>query len=98
MPLVLSMRETHDFYVAAEQLVVDVIHDDASFTLRLVSTGKKFLVSDQDATEVLPDVFVSSGGFQNGGLVRVAIEAPHSIFILRGDLYRSGTLPKRKRA
>ena len=28
------------------------------------------------------------------GVARVAIEAPHDVLILRGENYRSGTIPK----
>ena len=88
MPLVLSLKEGHDFYVAQTRYEVTRINDDASFTLRDVDFNADFEVSDRNATEVMPDVLISSGGFQHGGMVRVVIDAPHEIFILRGELHR----------
>ena len=36
----------------------------------------------------MPEVFISSGDFFQSGVVRVVIDAPRSIVILRGDKYR----------
>ena len=98
MPLVLSLKQDQDFFVAGEQFIVDDVKYGVSFTLRRYSTSKMHEITEQSAVEVLPDVWVSSGGFQPGGLVRAVIDAPLSAFILRGDLHRAGAVPGRRSA
>jgi sRNA-binding carbon storage regulator CsrA len=96
MPLVLSLREGQDFFVDEERFVVLKIEDIERFTLRSDS-GRTHKINDTMAEEVLEDVFVSSGLTMQAGVARVAIEAPHDVLILRGDNYRSGTIPKRRK-
>ena len=88
MTLVLSLRKGQDFYVDDEQIVVESIRGKQSFVVKVVSTGKVHTITDERATEVVPDVFLSSGGRAQGGLARIAIEAPPDVLILRGAKYR----------
>ena len=88
MTLVLSLRKGQDFYVDDEQIVVESIRGKQSFDVKVVSTGKVHTITDEQATEVVPDVFLSSGGRAQGGLARIAIEAPPDVLILRGTKYR----------
>ena len=93
MPLVLSLRSGQDFYVGDEQIVVGEILGLSRLTVTVPSTGRTYEISDQEATELreLPNVFLSAGDRPQGGVARVAIEAPREVSILRGDAYRSGS-------
>lgn len=88
MALVLSLRVGHDFFVAGEQVIVSAIHDPFKFNLKIVASGRVFQITDQEATEIMEEVFVSAGDRPQNGLARVAINAPRAIEILRGDRYR----------
>lgn len=88
MPLVLSLKEGDDFWVGDRQLTVDQIESGSKFSLRLDGSDRPKEITDAKAREVLPDVFVSAGGFYKYGMIRVVIEAPRSIEILRGDRHR----------
>jgi Carbon storage regulator (could also regulate swarming and quorum sensing) len=87
MSLVLSLKQGDDFWVGNRQVVVSRIQDAKKFWLSI--DGKEFEIVDTHATEILPDVFVASGDFFKYGMVRVAIDAPREIEILRGDRYRA---------
>lgn len=88
MPLVLSLKPGDDFWVRQTQVVVADIENANRFWVRVAGNPKPVEITDSEATEVVPDVFVSSGGFYKYGMVRLAIEAPQEIEILRGDRYR----------
>lgn len=88
MPLVLSLKEGDDFWVNDQQVVIDQIENGSKFAVRVDGSDRPKEITDAKAREVLPDVFVSAGGFYKYGMVRVVIEAPRSIEILRGDRYR----------
>ena len=88
MTLVLSLRRGQDFYVGDQQIEVETIRGKQSFDVRVVATGRVHTITDERATEVLPDVFPSSGGRAQEGLARIAIEAPPDVLILRGAKYR----------
>lgn len=88
MALVLSMRERSDFFVGDERFVVEQVYSDTHFRIRQDSSGRVFDITDQKSTEVMPEVFVSAGDKQPNILARVAIEAPRTIKILRGEMYR----------
>ena len=87
MPLVLSQKIGDDFYAGDSRFAVTDIYQDTSFTL--VKDGvDKYEITEYEAVEVMPEVFISSGDFFQSGVVRVVIDAPRSIVILRGDKYR----------
>lgn len=88
MALVLSLGEAEDFFVANERFVIEQINDDASFLLIREEGGASFEISARAAIEILPDVMASSGGFLSSGVIRIALDAPRRICILRGELYR----------
>lgn len=89
MSLVLSLKEGEDFWVRDECVTVCGIKDGAHFSVIVGGTGKAQEITNAKAREIIPDVFVSAGGFYKYGMVRVVIEAPRSIEILRGDRYRA---------
>lgn len=87
MSLVLSLKHGEDFWVRDCQVVVSRIQGAKKFWLDV--GGKEFEIVDTHATEILPDVFVAAGDFFKYGMIRVAIDAPREIEILRGDRYRA---------
>ena len=91
MALVLSLKEGQDFYVGDQQFVIDAIHADVFFRIKHPDSGRTFEVSNTRATEVLDDVFVSAGDKPMAQSVRVAIEAPANLLVLRGPKYRGET-------
>lgn len=89
MPLVLSLKEGDDFWVDDQQIVVSKIEHGARFWVTVEGAGKSHEITDTKSREVRPDVFVSAGEFFKYGMIRVVIEAPRTIEILRGDRYRA---------
>jgi hypothetical protein len=90
MALVLTLREGDDFYVEDQRFVVLEIYSQTSF--RLNKEGHcTYEVTEYEGIEVIPDVFVSSGDYYQNGVVRVVIDAPRSVLILRGAKYREMT-------
>jgi hypothetical protein len=87
MPLVLSLKQGDDFWVRGEQVVVCGIDCAERFWVKV--GGKEFEVTDQQSTEIMDDVVVSAGDFFKYGMIRIAIDAPKEIEILRGDRYRA---------
>jgi hypothetical protein len=86
--LIISLREHDDFFVERRRIVVTRIDGPNDFTLKVEATGKEFRITDEEATEVLPEVLIAAGGYLNIGQVRLVIDAPRSITILRGDKFR----------
>lgn len=99
MPLVLSLREGQDFFVGEDQFVIEKILAENRFQLRHKSKrtsgnvtfvgSRRFEITDEEATEVLPEVLVSAGHNPPPHTARVAIEAPQSVLILRGEKKRN---------
>lgn len=100
MALVLSLREGQDFFVEDERFIVTKIMSGARFVLQkyqesklgrtLVKNRVNFDITDQCSSEISDGVFVSAGSGAQFGTVRVAIEAPRELLILRGDKKRVG--------
>lgn len=89
MALVLSLRRGQDFYVGDEQFVVTAIHSETSFSLLHVPSEKTHRITETEAVEVCPDVFVSAGEKPEAMVARVAIRAPRERLIVRGDKRRN---------
>ena len=94
MALVLSLGGADkDFYVDDIQVVLKKIHSPIRFVLKVIrsSIDMEYEVSDQSYTEILPNVRVCAGlANKDGkaGIIKVMIEAPKSIALLRGTYYR----------
>jgi hypothetical protein len=88
MALVLSLKKGQDFYVGEEQFVLEKIHSDTRFRIRHAATRKHFEISDEDAAEILSDVYVSAGDRPASNMARIAIAAPDDVLILRGEKKR----------
>ena len=90
MPLVLSMKPGQDFFVGGDRIVICGVQGKSAFDIRVESTGKVHAITEEEAVEVLQDVFVSAGPKPLAGIAKVAIDAPQEITILRGDKFREG--------
>jgi hypothetical protein len=88
MALVLTTRIDDDFYVGEQRFIVKDIFNDTSFTLHMEG-HRKFEITEQEAVEVMDEVFISSGDYYQSGVVRVVIDAPREVLILRGSKYRA---------
>lgn len=93
MALIISVPEKADFYVGSqtslddmERVVVDRIENETSYILKV--KDQVFRVTDEFGVEIFPNVVVSCG--RTGTLInaKLAISAPKSVRILRGNLYR----------
>lgn len=84
MALVLSLKIAEAFMVDGRKVVVDDVHSGQQLMLELPD-GKLVQITDVEGTEIFPNVFVSAAGFYKWGQVRIAIEAPRSIEIMRED-------------
>jgi len=88
VPLVLSLAPGQDFFVDDDRLVVGPLLGKSRFEVTVEKTGVTHQITDEEAAEVLPDVFLSAGRGPAASLARVVVDAPQQIIILRGDKYR----------
>jgi sRNA-binding carbon storage regulator CsrA len=91
MPLVLSLRVGQDVFFGDEQVTVTKITGYSKFDVQVTSSGRTYHVNDEEAVELqeLSDVYLTAGDRPQAGLARLAIDAPRSILILRGDAARN---------
>ena len=84
MALALRFRTGEEFHVGLSDGLVDVLVQEIigpqEFVLRV--EGRDYKITDEMATEVLPDVRVSAG-FGTDVLAQVVIDAPKSVTIDR---------------
>lgn len=89
MPLVISLRAGDRVLIQDQPFIVDALYDDICLNLRnekpAPGAHPVFKISDKEAVEVMPDVFVSTGDVFQTGMVRVVFDAPRSIQIRRGE-------------
>lgn len=91
MPLVLGFHPEEKFYVGDIPVTVKWFegHKRAGVEVK----GRHFTITDEEATEILPKVFVTMGNprpdrfNKEESISRIAIDAPRSITILRQELY-----------
>lgn len=88
MALVLSLKNGDDFWVAGRKVVVSNVVN-ANLLELTDDAGDKHKITDAEMTEIMPDVFVSAAGYFKFGAVRIALDAPRTIQIMRGDRYRA---------
>jgi hypothetical protein len=82
------MKLGEDFYVRDTRFVLVHVEDENRFTVRNDETGEQITITDQEAVEIAPGTTASSGGYFMQGQIRIALDAPRSVLILRGDRYR----------
>jgi hypothetical protein len=92
MPLTLSLHPKADFFVDNIRVRVIEVEDPFHFKLKVFNRGVSsvFNITYDAGAEILPSVCVQAG-FMNPrctGSVKVVIQAPRNMKILRGKLYR----------
>lgn len=95
MALVIGVPEKGDFFLNDVRVVMDRIVNDDKFDIVVTTPGMdyKYTVTNDRAAVIeglgLPGtVRISSGLRGSKETARVAIEAPKSVEVLRGSLYR----------
>jgi hypothetical protein len=88
MPLVLTLSEGEDFYVRDNRVILEKIHSPTEFSLRRDRDNALIQIREGKPVELFRGVFVSAGARGQNDLSRIAIEAPRSVLILRGEVYR----------
>ena len=91
MPLVIERSVGQDFYVGDKRFVVTAIDGANAFTVQREHDGEAFHVVLGTPREVAASVIVAVGTRGQNTLARISIEAPQSIRVLRGELYRSSS-------
>jgi sRNA-binding carbon storage regulator CsrA len=84
--LALSIRRGQDVFVGDVRVVVTGIESRHRFTVRVGDVDH--VITDERATEVLPDVFISAGDRVHEGMARMVFDVPDNVVILRGERYR----------
>lgn len=93
MALILGVSTGSKIYIGDTPVEVTEAVPMAATMSLAVEDGPTFVISDQESTEVLPNVFLSVGRSkkQDAGaekvIPRVVIEAPRDVVILRAELY-----------
>ena len=87
MPLSLSRKEGQDFYVGEARVIVEKILGDGGYTLRLGDGNVAEVVGDR-AVEIAEDVMVSAGTERRPHVIKVVIDAPPEVLVLRGEVKR----------
>lgn len=91
MALVLAIGLDEDFYVKDTRVSLDSITHELKFKLKVHGSAMDnvYEITDKHALEILPNVRVSAGTNADlvKGYVKVVIDAPKTIKILREDLY-----------
>lgn len=98
MALILSLRPGQDFYVGDERVLVGEVLGNSRLKITLPRTGRQYEINDEEAVELRerPDVFLSVGDRASPGMAKISIDAPRSIPITRGHVWRAaheGTTP-----
>lgn len=88
MALVLGMQEGRSFYLNNMRVEVDRIFTPtrASLTIHGDLLSKK-MISPNNRTELLPNIYASIGTNSTIDQIKVVLEAPRNIKILRDNLY-----------
>jgi hypothetical protein len=89
MALVLERSDGQDFYIRDERYVVTKIISPQRFVVLRERDGAVFDMVDGQSYDLALDATGSVGSRGQQTLARITIEAPRSVSILRGELYRS---------
>lgn len=90
MALILALNEGESFYVGDQKVLLEKIIDRNFFVLT-IPTGwatQKFEIKDTSRVEILPNVFCQAG-YGTQRQVKVLLEAPKHIKLLRSELYEA---------
>lgn len=88
MGLSLKLRHGEDFYVEDTRVVIKSVHVDSSFTIQ-AEGGEPMHVGQDFAVELFPGVMVSASQNPEPNVAKIIIEAPRSISVVLGSLYRN---------
>lgn len=95
MALSLSLRKNDDVIIGDQYFILSEVVHGGLFVLKNIETGQSFEITDMEAVEIMSDVFVSAGDYDDSyGQVRVVIDAPREVSILRGEVARRGARRK----
>ena len=89
MPLVLTLKAGEDFYVDDQQFMVEQIYDDTHFRICHMQTQKQYEIGHEHKVEVFPEISLRAAFDPTGRTVRVDVQAPQRMKILRGDKKRN---------
>jgi len=88
MALVLGMQEGRSFYLNSTRVDVEKISTPTRVTLLIHGpVMQKMTIGPNHRTELQPGVYASIGTDSTIDQIKVAIEAPRNIKILRDNLY-----------
>src|SRR5690606_22122797 len=90
MALSFTLRLAEGFYVGDNRWYVEAIEQQS--VVLVGPNARRVEVSDQEAVELEPNVFVSEGFPLEFGC-RLVLDAPRSILILRDELYERQRRP-----
>jgi hypothetical protein len=89
MRLVLTLKADQDLYIGDHRFLVTRARPHGRFHLERCTDGQAFPLADDRRAEVLPGVFCSARDNAAGrSQVRMALEAPPDLPILRGTARR----------
>ena len=88
MALSLGIKRGEELFIGDTRYVLTDILSPHSFVLKCACV--EFEISDAEAVEVEPEVWISAGRGGHYTLARVVIDAPRRIRILRGEHYHNG--------
>ena len=89
MALVLGMQEGRSFFLNNIEVEVEKINTPTRATLKVHSSLiTKMTIGPNHRTELIPGVYASIGTDSTIDQVKIALEAPRNIKILRDNLYR----------
>jgi len=88
MALVLSLKQDQSFYLNDQKVTVTEVITPTCFVLELEGQPKPVTVDDSHSVEIVPEVWVAAGKPVSVGLIRVVIDAPREILILREENYQ----------
>jgi len=98
MALAISLYSTSDFYINDIQVKVERIYHSKRYKLKVIgkSIDKIYEITDRNQTEILPNVRVSAGDNVDitKEVVKAVIDAPLTLKILRGKLWREAEKEK----
>ena len=88
MALVLGMSEKRSFFLNDTQVEVERIHSPNRVSLTIHGDIiQKMTIGPNHRTELMPGIYASLGTSGTIDQVKIALEAPRNIKILRDNLY-----------
>lgn len=91
MALVLAMQPGRSFYVGDTQVevVAAEVHGEVTVKVHGKNMDHIYHLTENKRTELLPSVFAQLGLGSGPNTLKIAVEAPRSVRILRDSLYEA---------